>query len=264
MKKLNIAILFVVILFLFSIVSMCADDDYSNGNKMILTAEEYLPGLQCPVKFFSEQIGTTNELLNKFNGKIEPNGNNKNQYIITLPNDNNETKIEVTLAYTNDTTDEGHNLRQKIVNKLMRFDLILYYLQQCKETFLECITEENVKKPFSQYYDKVVCNIFRQGGNMHSMLANEFNDTKNKNEKFPTMIEAENIVRNEINSNDILIKLFERYIFQKRENNIEELLQKNNEDNKNNLNNNLIENNNKTTYDILTGITKKEDIDLDV
>ena len=138
----------------------------------------------------------------------------------------------------------------------MRFNLILFYLKQCKENFLSYITEPELGKKFNEYYDKIVYNIFKNNGKMYSILKNEFdvtNDEKhNKNQDLPTIIQAENIIRNEIDNNKILIRLFEYCIRINKNENIYKILDDINKSNNNNKNNE----NNDQTYDILTGIVK--------
>lgn len=262
-------------IFLYTVSFQCDDDDYSNSKKIILTTEEYMPGVICHVNFCQNKLIETKKLLEEWTGNVEQKTYN---VLITLPHKDNINNNKIpTINFILPTTidDDGHNLRQKIVNKLMRLNLILYYIKQCKQNFLNLIKEEN-KKQFETYYNKIIYKIFEQNGEMHEILKNEFSDKKDvKINQYPTMIKAENIVRNAINNDKKLIQLFEALIINNKDSNnkdsnnkdineqINDILTQengnlnndnilNNENNKNNLDKQY------TKYDILTGIIDKQ------
>ena len=257
-------------IFLYTVSFQCDDDDYSNSKKIILTTEEYMPGVICHVNFCQNKLIETKKLLEEWTGNVEQKTYN---VLITLPHKDNINNNKIpTINFILPTTidDDGHNLRQKIVNKLMRLNLILYYIKQCKQNFLNLIKEEN-KKQFETYYNKIIYKIFEQNGEMHEILKNEFSDKKDvKINQYPTMIKAENIVRNAINNDKKLIQLFEALIINNKDSNNKDINEQindiltqengnlnndnilNNENNKNNLDKQY------TKYDILTGIIDKQ------
>lgn len=271
MKKLYtyypIVIIFVNI-FLYTISFQCDDDNYSNSKKTRFTTEEYMPGVICHVNFCKNQLSETQNLLKEWTGNVEQKTYN---VLITLPHNNDNINndkiptISFILPTTND--DDGHNLRQKIVNKLMRLNLILYYIKQCKQNFLNLIGGAN-KQQFETYYNKIIYKIFEQNGEMHEILKNEFNDKKDVEiNKYPTMIKAENIVRNAINNDKKLNKLFNTLIMAINNSNLNQqindiLTQENDNLNNDNILNNENNKNNLekqgAKYDILTGIIDKQ------